>query len=419
MADILTHGGAPETNGVNRLRGPPEPWQGSGMPAPTLTDGAVILRAHRPEDAQGALEQSRDPSSRRWTTVPVPYSMDDARSFVGEHMPSCWDRGSEWGFAVEVDGRYAGTVSLRPEGAGRAEIAYGAHPAVRGTGVVERALRLLLAWGFEEQGLHTVIWWAHVGNWASRKVAWRLGFSYDGTVRRWQPQRGELRDSWVGTLLRDDPREPRTTWLDCPVVEGDGVRLRPLTDADVPRIVEGIGDPDTQYWLAFLPRDPGEPEARTYLETVQERLATAHTVTWGFTAPDDDLLLGVVGLYRLPADAEVGYWTHPAARGRGLTRRAAGLAIGHAFDALGLERLSAYASAPNAASRRVLEANGMRTTGVQRQAARTGDGTAVDLVGYDLLAEEYAASRRCAVADQSSTAMPATDSAAPARAGAR
>src|SRR5215218_7054437 len=184
------------------------------MAAPTLTDGVVTLRAHRPADAQGALEQSQDPTSQRWTTVPVPYSMEDARSFVGEHMPTCWDRGSEWGFAVEVDGRYAGTVSLRPEGSGRAEIAYAAHPAARGTGVVERALRLLLAWGFEEQGLHTVIWWAHVGNWASRKVAWRLGFSYDGTVRRWQPQRGGLRDSWVGTLLRDDPRVPRTTWLD-------------------------------------------------------------------------------------------------------------------------------------------------------------------------------------------------------------
>jgi RimJ/RimL family protein N-acetyltransferase len=394
MADILTHGDRCDGNGVNRLRTPRGLWEGSRMPAPTLTDGHVTIRAHRPEDAQGSFEQSQDPSSQRWTTVPVPYLMSDAHSFVGEHMPSAFEDGSEWGFAIEVDGRYAGTVSLRDEGAGRAEIAYGSHPAIRGTGAVERALRLLLDWGFAEKDLYTVIWWAHVGNWASRRVAWRLGFSYDGLVRRWQPQRGELIDSWVGTLLRGDTRQPRTPWLANPVVEGDGLRLRPFTDADVPRVVEGIGDRDTQYWLAFMPRDPGEAEGRQYVETVQDRLATGHTVTWAFSAADDDRLLGVVGLYRLREAAELGYWTHPDARGCGLTTRAAGLAVRHAFESLGLERLAAYASAPNLASLRVLETLGMRRTGVQRRAVHTGDGTPVDLVGYDLLAEEYAVSRR-------------------------
>jgi RimJ/RimL family protein N-acetyltransferase len=363
-------------------------------PAPTLTDGVVTLRGHRPEDAQGSFEQCQDPSSQRWTTVPVPYSMEDARTFVEEICPGGWADDSEWSFAIEHEGRYGGTISLRNEGSGRAEIAYGAHPAVRGTGVVERALRLLLEWGFTEKDVQTVIWYAHVGNWASRKVAWRLGFSYDGMVRHWQPQRGELRDSWVGTLLHDDPREPRTTWLENPVVEGDGVRLRPLTAADVPRIVEGIGDPDTQHWLAFMPRDPGEAEGRQYLETAQERLATAHTITWGFCTVDDDLLLGAVGLYRLEAEAEIGYWTHPDARGRGLTTRAARLGVRYAFESLRLDRLAAYASATNTPSLRVLEALGMSRVGVQRRATRAGDGTSIDLVGYEVLSDVWASPRR-------------------------
>jgi RimJ/RimL family protein N-acetyltransferase len=380
-------------------------------PVPTLTDGAVTLRAHRPDDAVGAFEQATDPVSREWTTVPIPYSMDDARSFVGELMPGGWTTDAEWGFAVEVDGRYAGTISLRNEGSGRAEIAYGSHPWVRGSGAMERALRLLLDWGFEAKDLHTVVWWANRGNWASRKVAWRLGFTFEGTVRRWLPHRGELLDGWVGTLLRDDPREPRTTWLDNPIVEGDGVRLRPFTEADVRRIAEGIGDADTQYWLAFLPRDPGDAEARAYVEQVTERLATNHTITWAFSRGDDDQLLGVVGIYRIDGEPEVGYWTHPDARGQGLTTRAAGLAVRHGFETMGLDRLAGYASAPNTASLRVLEALGMRRTGVQRRHARTGAGESVDLVGYDLLAEEYA--------DQSKTATPATDNAAPTSAGDR
>jgi RimJ/RimL family protein N-acetyltransferase len=382
MGVILTH-----ADGHSGIRG--DPFRVCRMPAPTLTDGVVTLRAHRPSDVPAVLEQSQDPASQRWTTIPVPYTQADAEFFVGELMPNGWADDSEWGFVIEAEGRYVGSASLRPEGTGRAEIGFGSHPWARGKGYVERGLRLLLDWGFADRDLHTVIWWAHAGNWASRKVAWRLGFAFEGTVRQWQPQRGELRDGWVGTLLRDDPREPRTTWLDNPVVEGDGVRLRPFTDADVPRVVEGIGDPSTQYWLAFMPRDPAEATGRHYLEQVTERLAAGSTLTWAWCAADDDRLLGVVGIYRLDGEPEVGYWTHPEARGRGLTVRAAALAVQHAFEVLELPRLAGYVSAPNTASRSVLERLGMRPAGVRRLAARTGDGAAVDLVGYDLLASEW------------------------------
>ena len=61
--------------------------------------------------------------------------------------------------APDDDGtpRFAGTVSLRNEREGRAEVAFGAHPWARGRGVMVRALELLLAWGFEERGLQTVV----------------------------------------------------------------------------------------------------------------------------------------------------------------------------------------------------------------------------------------------------------------------
>jgi RimJ/RimL family protein N-acetyltransferase len=178
---------------------------------PTLTDGPVVLRAHRPSDAARCLEQSVDPASVRWTTVPTPYSLDDAHEFIGSRAKA-WLDDTEWAFAVELDGRYGGTVSLRNEGPRRAEIAYGAHPDVRGTGAMERALRLLLGWGFEARDLSTVIWWANEGNWPSRKLAWRVGFSYDGCLRQWLPHRGELTDAWAGTLLAGEPLQPREDW---------------------------------------------------------------------------------------------------------------------------------------------------------------------------------------------------------------
>lgn len=272
---------------------------------------------------------------------------------------------------------------LHETGPGRVEVEYGAAPD-------EAALGVALDEAFADEAVTVAAWWVPVGDWHARRTAWRLGFTYGGVLRGWAG--GD--DAWAYTLRRDDPRKPASPWLDNPVVEGDGVRLRPFTDADVPRVVEGIGDPATQHWLSFMPRNPGEEEGRRYLEVVLDRLATNHTVTWAFASPDDDLLLGVVGLYRLDAEPELGYWAHPEARGRGVTTRAAALAVGHAFDVLGLERLAAYAAEGNAASLRVLESVGMRRAGVQRRAARTGDGVAVDLVAYDLLAEERASTRR-------------------------
>src|SRR5699024_10330575 len=129
---------------------------------------------HREEDITRCVEQCTDPMSVEWTSVPQPYTRDDAKRFIRHAMPGGWETGQEWGFAVEYDGRYAGTVSLRNRGERRAEIAYGFHPDARGTGSTERALRLLLRWGFGEGELRTVIWSAAEGNWASRKLAWRL-----------------------------------------------------------------------------------------------------------------------------------------------------------------------------------------------------------------------------------------------------
>lgn len=356
--------------------------------APTLTDTpvdgrAITIRAHRAEDAQGVLEQSLDPLSIRWTTVPVPFTPEDARHFVEKTMPGGWADDSEWGFAVEYDGRYAGTISLRNQGSGRAEIAYGSHPAVRGTGVMVRALRLMLDWGFTERGLQTVSWWANEGNWASRKVAWRLGFSFDGTLRQWLPHRDHLVDAWVGTLRRDDSREPRTLWLSCPVLSSDGVTLRPLHERDIPRIREAGSDPVMAEWLGFLfPQPYTDEAARRVITKGREMRAAGTGIAWAFTG-EDDALAGWVALFNHQPGhaAELGYWAHPDARSRGLTRRAAATAERYAVEGLGLTLLRANIAPDNAASRRLAEALGFEATGVLKQAT-TVRGEPADLVTY-------------------------------------
>lgn len=388
--------------------------------APTLTDGVVTLRAHRAEDVPRMLEQCRDPVSVAWTTVPTPYAEADAEEFGLRDVPGWWAEGKEWGFAVEVEGRYAGTISLRDEGPGRAEIAYGAHPDVRGTGAMLRALRLLVDWGFAELDLETIVWQAFTGNWPSRKLAWRLGVTVEGTLRRYLPQRGARRDAWIGTLLKDDPREPRSTWLDVPVLEGDGFRLRPITVADAARIHEGSADPASQHWLGQLPAPYTLDDALDYVEKRRELEATGQCVTWAIADPDDDRLLGTILWFNWTAgvECEVGYWTHPEARGRGLMTAAVRLVTGHVFETLGVQRVTAFAAAANLASRRVIERAGYRLYGIERYGAWVRDDH-VDMALYDVTASEWEAGERSSENATASTANPASDSPAPTTSGER
>jgi RimJ/RimL family protein N-acetyltransferase len=81
----------------------------------------------------------------------------------------------------------------------------GLAPWARRKGVMTRALRLVLAWGFGLPGIDVVYWRAQVGNSASRRVAGRCGFRMEGTVRGLLEQRGERRDGWIGSLRRGEP----------------------------------------------------------------------------------------------------------------------------------------------------------------------------------------------------------------------
>ncbi|NAZ87468.1 GNAT family N-acetyltransferase [Kineococcus indalonis] len=183
------------------------PWRLPG--AVELRDGPVLLRRHVPEDAAGVLEQCRDPDTVRFTTVPHPYSPEHAQGFL-RHVREQWAAGECAALAVELEGRFAGTLDLRRTAGGWAGIGYGLAPWARGRGAMTRAARSALAWGFDELGVRGVHWEAVVGNEASWRVARTCGFRREGEVRGLLVHRGERLDGWIGSLLPGElVRAPR------------------------------------------------------------------------------------------------------------------------------------------------------------------------------------------------------------------
>lgn len=371
------------------------------LSVPVLTDGVVTLRAATPADVEPMWEMTQDPDMQRWTAVPVPNTREMSADFALRHGAEAWDSGTARNWVVEAEdddgrARYAGNVDLR--GGPVADVGYALHPWARGRGLMARAVRLAVDHGFTELGVEAVHWRAHVGNEASLRVAHACGFELVGATPALLHERGRLLDAWTAVLRFGDSPVPRTRWLDAPVLETGRLRLRPLREDDAPRVAEACSDPTTRHWLNTLPHPYTTEVARGYLADCTWRAATGTKVSWAVADLGTDVLLANLALMNVgppnPGSAEVGYWAHPDARGRGVMTEALQVAAAWALgpDGLGLTQLSLLAAAGNAASNQVAEKAGFRRGGRERQAELLGDGTVDDLVSYDLVAEDLARS---------------------------
>ncbi|WKN47743.1 GNAT family N-acetyltransferase [Nocardioides sp. Arc9.136] len=277
------------------------------------------------------------------------------------------------------------TPVLVDRGEGRAELVLPPGPLPTPDDV-----RGLLVAAFGAPDLRCVVAYVAVDAWPVRRLLHELGFAGDGVLRGWLPDGA---DAWTGTLLRGEPPAPRRPWPVVPELAAEGLLLRPWRATDVPRIVEGCADRDTQAWLGQMPSPYTEESARAWLHQVEERLAAGTAVNWAVVDPADPAdpdgspVLGSVGWFGLVegVDCEIGYWVHPDARGRRVATRALRAVAAHAFATLDVRRVRACAAAGNAASRRVIEACGFTQYGVDPLGAWTRAGRE-PLALYDLAA---------------------------------
>ena len=197
---------------------------------PVLSDGVVTLRPFRPDDADDVTLGCQDPQSVAWTTVPVPYTRAHAEEFLSRRSTAAeWWAAPAWAITMTPADRWSGSLDLRLDGDGAAEVGYLLAPWARGHGHAARALRLACAWGFASLRLQVITWFANVGNDASLHTARKVGFQIpDHVFPAYLAQRGERRDAWIGTLTPDGlasaarVSEPRSHYL------GPGLTRREL-----------------------------------------------------------------------------------------------------------------------------------------------------------------------------------------------
>lgn len=180
----------------------------------TLQDDVVVLSPPTLADVDDLTSACQDAEILEWTTVPAPYSREHAVGFVTHVVEPGWGTGRDLVWAIRREGRLMGVVGLHAIADGSGELGYWVAPWGRRQGLLGRAVALAADHALDPDGVDLIrlTWHAYVGNWPSMRVAWRAGFDLEGVSRLEGVHRDLRRDSWRGTLLRGDPREPRAPW---------------------------------------------------------------------------------------------------------------------------------------------------------------------------------------------------------------
>lgn len=165
----------------------------------------LVLSTPVAADAPTVYEHCQDAALQHWTTVPVPYTMADARAFVEEFVPQQWALGSECVLALRrsgVPGDLLGVVSWQRA---RGAVGYWLGAAHRGHGYMAEALRGLVDWVFgPEHDVDHLRWECYAGNLGSAHAARAAGFRWVGFGPCALPDRsGAHPDGWHGELRRE------------------------------------------------------------------------------------------------------------------------------------------------------------------------------------------------------------------------
>jgi len=80
---------------------------------PTINLGDLVLRPFRESDAQEIYEICQDPVIQHYTTVPVPYELSSAESFLARQGKGLANK-TDFALAGEVDGKLVTGVTVKP-----------------------------------------------------------------------------------------------------------------------------------------------------------------------------------------------------------------------------------------------------------------------------------------------------------------
>lgn len=166
-----------------------------------------MLRGYTPDDAVSLRVRVDDPHIAAMTlTIPHPYSLDDAREFIGGREAEFTDgAGVSWAMTRAADGELVGGFSATLRASDRrAELGYWVARDCWGQGYATEATLAVIGFAFETWDLVRVEAHHLDGNDASGRVMQKAGMTCEGTLRKWKVKDGVARDVVMYSVLADE-----------------------------------------------------------------------------------------------------------------------------------------------------------------------------------------------------------------------
>jgi RimJ/RimL family protein N-acetyltransferase len=171
------------------------------------------------------------------------------------------------------------------------------------------------------------------------------------------------------------------------VLEAGPFRMRPWRPDDVDAVWAAFQDPDIRLW-----NGGGVQSREDALVLLGRRLdwTSGDHGSWAVVDGDDTVLASVSlhSIDRLKNDAQIGYWTAPPARGRGVAAVSTDAVCRWGFGALPIDRIELCHAVANPASGRVAEKAGFTFEGRLRRSYRYGDGRKHDELLWSRLSDD-------------------------------
>ena len=177
-----------------------------------------------------------------------------------------------------------------------------------------------------------------------------------------------------------------------PILDGELVRLEPLSPAREEGLWDASRDARTWQWLSVEQPQTRE-EMRAYLNAAYANLADGSELPLVTVRRADDTVVGSTRYLALRPEhrsVEIGWtWLTPEAWGTGINVEAKLLMLEHAFERFGCLRVELKTDARNERSRSAMAALPAQFEGVHRKAMLVRGGQRRDSAWYSVIDDEW------------------------------
>jgi len=142
--------------------------------------------------------------SRNTLSIPYPYKMSNARSWINYNVKlDKKKKKEEINFVIDVGGEVAGSIGLRKIKMGHmAEMGYWMGEKYRGQGIMTSVLKEITKYGFKELKLRRMEIGIFPFNEASKRVAEKAGYQYEGRMRKYVLKNKKFMDALLFAKVR-------------------------------------------------------------------------------------------------------------------------------------------------------------------------------------------------------------------------